>query len=293
VRPTEETTMATTVSRTFRDHDLPAPTWLAVSTNSFHGYPLETALAGIAAAGFASVEICSVPGWTEHVPRDATDSEIARIEEALAKHGLTPTALSGHSELTTDEGAAAFRQALRLCGVFGIAQIATGTGGHNAAPESALAAQRAAFLLRIGPLADEAAAAGITICLETHGGLLATGAMAAELIERIDKPNVGINYDTGNVVYYGDIRPEEDIATAAPYIKHLHIKDQIGGKGVWNFPPIGTGDVDFVPIFARLKRAGVQVPASIELEFQGEPWPRPAEITEALVESRQFLRRCT
>jgi hypothetical protein len=35
------------------------------------------------------------------------------------------------------------------------------------------------------------------------------------------------------------------------------------------------------------------VPASIELEFQGEPWPRPAEITEALVESRQFLRRCT
>jgi sugar phosphate isomerase/epimerase len=285
--------MATTVSRTFRAPDLPAPAWLAVSTNSFHGWPLEEALAGIAAAGFASVELSSVPGWTEHVPRDAPNDEIARIKELLAHYGLTATALSGHSDLTTDEGMEEFRQALRLCRAFGVSNVTTGTGGHNDASEGTLAAQRAAFLLRIGALADEAAAAGITICLETHGGLLATGAMAATLVARIDKPNVGINYDTGNVVYYGDTRPEEDVEVAAPYIRHLHIKDQIGGKGVWNFPPIGTGDVDFVPIFARLRRAGVQVPASIELEFQGEPWPSPREITAALVESRQFLRRCT
>lgn len=284
--------MAMTVSKTFRGRDLPAPAWLAVSTNSFHGYPLEDALAGIAAAGFTSVELSSVPGWTEHVRRDASDDEIARIKALLAHHGLTPTALSGHSDLTTDAGAEAFRRALRLCAAFGIANITTSTGGHNDVSEGTLAAQRAAFLLRIGPLADEAAAAGITICLETHGGLLATGAMAAALVARIAKPNVGINYDTGNVVFYGDTRPEEDIAVAAPYVRHLHIKDQIGGRGVWNFPPIGTGDVDFVPIFARLRRTGTQVPASIELEFQGEPWPAPAAITEALVESRQFLQRC-
>lgn len=284
--------MAMTASRTFRSRDLPAPAWLAVSTNSFHGYPLDDALAGIALAGFSSVELSSVPGWTEHVRRDASDDEIARVKDLLARHGLRPTALSGHSDLTTDAGADAFRQALRLCAALGIAYVSTGTGGHNDAPEGTLAAQRAACLLRIRPLADEAAAAGITICLETHGGLLATGEMAARLVKRIDRPNVGINYDTGNVVYYADTRPEEDIEAAAPYIRHLHIKDQIGGKGVWNFPPIGTGDVDFVPIFARLKRAGKQVPASIELEFQGEPWPSLREITEALIESRQFLRRC-
>lgn len=285
--------MATTASRTFRTRDLPAPAWLAVTTNSFHGWPLEAALAGIAAAGFSSVELSSVPGWTEHIPRDATEDEIARIKGLLDQYGLTASALSGHSDLTTDAGADDFRRALRLCRAFGISHITTSTGGHNDASEGTLAAQRAAFLLRIGALADEAADAGITICLETHGGLLATGELAASLIARIDRPNVGINYDTGNVVYYGNTRPEEDVEAALPFIKHLHIKDQIGGKGVWNFPPIGTGDVDFVPIFARLRRAGVQVPASIELEFQGEPWPSPEEITAALVDSRQFLRRCT
>lgn len=285
--------MATTASTTRREYDLPAPAWLAVATNSFHTWPLEDALAGIAAAGFSSVELASIPGWTEHVPRDPPEAAIARIQALLNRHHLTATALTGDSDLTTDEGAEAFRKALRVCAALGISHITTCTGGHRDTTAETLAAQRAAFLLRIGPLADEAAATGIAICLETHGGLLATGEMAAALAKRIDKPNVGINYDTGNVIYYGDTRPEEDIEAAAPYIRHLHLKDQIGGKGVWNFPPIGAGDVDFVPIFARLRRAGVQVQASIELEFQGEPWPSLHEITAALIESRQFLRRCT
>ncbi len=47
--------------------------------------------------------------------------------------------------------------------------------------------QREAFLVRIGPLADEAAADGITVCLETHGGLLATGAISADFVRRIGK----------------------------------------------------------------------------------------------------------
>src|SRR5687768_11493939 len=44
---------------------------LAASTNTYHTYSLEDALQGIAAAGFKSVELTSVPGWTEHVRRDA------------------------------------------------------------------------------------------------------------------------------------------------------------------------------------------------------------------------------
>ena len=264
---------------------------LAASTNSYHGYPLDDALAGIAAAGFSRVELASVPGWTEHVPRDAGVDDLQRVRGLLAHHGLTAVGLSGHSELVTDEGVDAFRKALRLCRELDIPYVTTSTGGHADTSAGSLDQQRDAFLARIGPLADEAAAHDITVCLETHGGLLATGALAADLVRRIGKPNVGINYDPGNVIFYGDTRPEGDVGGAADLIRHVHVKDQIGGAGVWNFPTVGTGEVDFGGIFGVLDAAGFAGPCSVELEFQGEPWPLLPVVNQAMADSYRYVRR--
>lgn len=263
---------------------------LAVSTNTYHPYSLEEALGGIAAAGFTSVELSSVPGWTEHVPRNADDDELQRIGELVARHGLTPISLSGHSDLASNAGIDEFRKALHIAKVLGIRYVTTSTGGHDASSEGSLDEQQTRFLERIRPLADEAAADDIEICLETHGGVSATGAMAADLVRLIDRPNVGINYDTANVIFYGGVRPETDITAAAPLVNHLHIKDQIGGRGVWNFPAIGTGEVDFGPIFDALDSVRFTGPCSIELEFQGDPWPPLATVEAALRTSLAFLR---
>jgi sugar phosphate isomerase/epimerase len=264
---------------------------LAASTNSYHTYSLDQALAGIAAAGFSSVELASVPGWTEHVRRNASDEEIGRIKDLLREYGLTAISLSGHSDLVSDAGVTEFRKALNLCQKLGLPMITTSTGGHGDASAGELDERRDRFLARIGPLCDDAAAMGITICLETHGGLLATGAMAAELIRRIDKPNIGINYDAGNVIFYGDTRPEEDIKVAAPYVKHLHVKDKIGGAGTWNFPTVGTGEIDYPAIFAILDQTGFNGPCSVEIEFEGEPWPSLEDVNRALVESYRYVRQ--
>ena len=267
------------------------PDRLAASTNSYHSYSLEEALDGIAAAGFSSVELTSVPGWTEHVRRDADDEEIQTVKNLLAQYRLTPVSLSGHSDLVTDEGVGEFRKALGLCRAVGIPMITTSTGGHADTSGGSLDEQREAFLARIGPLADEAAADGITICLETHGGLLATGAISADLVRRIDKPNVGINYDPGNVIFYGDTRPEGDIGSAVDLIKHVHVKDQVGGAGVWHFPTVGGGEVDFRAIFAALDRAGFAGPCSVEIEFQGEPWPLLPAVNQAISKSYRYVRQ--
>ena len=264
---------------------------LAVSTNTYHSYSLAEALAGIAAAGATSVELTSVPGWTEHVPRDATDADLQGIKDLLAQHGLTAISLSGHSDLVTDEGVEEFRKALRIARALGIPYVTTSTGGHDASSAGTLDEQREAFLARIGGLADEAAADGITICLETHGGLLATGAMAAELVRQIGKENVGINYDPGNVIHYGDTRPEGDIAAALDELAHMHVKDKIGGAGVWNFPAVGTGEIDFIALFSTTDAAGFTGPCSIEIEFQGEPWPALADVNAAVADSVRFVRQ--
>ncbi|MDQ3654807.1 MAG: sugar phosphate isomerase/epimerase [Chloroflexota bacterium] len=267
------------------------PDRLAASTNSYHTYSLEEALAGIAAAGFRSVELTSVPGWTEHVRRDADAAEIQQVRDLLARYSLVPVSLSGHSDLVSDDGVTEFRKALGLCRALDIDMVTTSTGGHADTSGGSLDAQRTEFLARIGPLADEAAAAGITICLETHGGLLATGAISADLVRRIDKPNVGINYDGGNVIFYGATRPESDIEAALGLINHMHVKDQIGGPGVWNFPAVGTGEIDYAAIFAALDAAGFDGPCSVEVEFQGEPWPSLADVNQAVADSYRFVRQ--
>ncbi|MDQ4044521.1 MAG: sugar phosphate isomerase/epimerase, partial [Chloroflexota bacterium] len=246
---------------------------LAVSTNSYHSYSLEEALAGIAAAGFTSVELSSVPGWTEHVRRDATDAELDRVRKQVDDAGLTAISMSGHSDLASDQGIADFRKALRIATRLDIPYVTTSTGGHDDSSQGSIEDQRRKFLERFAPLADQAAEAGISICIETHGGLSSTGARTAELVEAIDKPNVGINYDTANVIFYGNVRPEEDIKAAAKHITHLHLKDKAGGDQEWNFPAIGTGNVDFEPIFKTLEDVSFTGPVSVELEFQGEPWP--------------------
>ncbi len=267
------------------------PDRLSASTNCYHPYSLEEALAGIAGAGFTSVELNSVPGWTEHVKRDADDAEIARVRGLLEQNGLTAVSISGHSDLTTDTGADLFRKGLSLCQRLGIPMITTSSGGHDASSEGELFQQRDRFLERISALCDEAASIGVTICLETHGELLATGAIAAQVIRDINKPNIGINYDPANVVFYDGTRPEIDIIAAAPYVVHMHVKDQIGGKGQWNFPAVGTGEIDFATIFATLAGVGFAGPCSVEVEFTSAGWPPIPEVNAAVAASYEFVRQ--
>ncbi len=264
---------------------------LAASTNTYHSYSLEQALDGIARAGFRSVELSSVPGWTEHVRRDADDGEIQRVKDLLAQFGLSAVSFSGHSDLVSDEGVAEFRKALDIARKLGITMVTTSTGGHADTSSGSLDEQRAAFLARIGPLADEAARDGIEICLETHGGLLATGQISKALIEDIGRPNIGINYDPGNVIHYGNVRPEVDLPGAVDTVNHMHVKDQIGGAGVWNFPTVGTGEVNFPALFKTLDEAGFDGPCSVEIEFQGEPWPPLDDVDRAMAESYRYVRQ--
>jgi sugar phosphate isomerase/epimerase len=264
---------------------------LAVSTNTYHSYTFDEALKGIAAGGFTSVELSSVPGWTEHIRRDASDSALDAIRQQVREAGLDAISLSGHSDLAADAGIQAFRRAIHICRQLAIPYLTTSTGGHDDASAGSVEDQRREFLTRFGPLADEAAEGGITICIETHGGLSATGELAAELVQAIDKPNVGINYDTANVIFYGNVRPEEDIRRAARFITHMHLKDKAGGDQEWNFPAIGTGNVDFASIFGTLEKVGFHGPVSVEIEFQGEPWPPLEEVNKAVAASHAFIRQ--
>jgi len=59
---------------------------LALSTNSYHSSLMRRSRNR--RGGLTSVEPSSVPGWTEHVLRDATDAELAHVRQQVQDAGL-------------------------------------------------------------------------------------------------------------------------------------------------------------------------------------------------------------
>lgn len=258
---------------------------LAGHTNSYHTYGLDEALEGIAQAGFKYVELSAVRGWTEHVPLDATDAELAEIQAKLDRLGLKASALSGHSDLTTADGVVLGKKAVDLCQKLGLTLMCTAIGGHYSEDED-----QAAFMGHIHDLADYAAERGITLALEVHGDIMASGQVSVPLIDEINRDNVKINYDTANCVFYGGVEAVDDLVGLGSYLAHCHLKDTRGGKREWNFPAVGEGRLDFGAILNRLEQEGFTAPFSVEIEFTGEPWPPLAEVNRSMKVSYEHLK---
>lgn len=76
-----------------------------------------------------------------------------------------------------------------------------------------------------------------------------------------------LHYCTGNVIYWGDVKPEEDIEYALPYIGRLHLKDSTRQHKNYNFPALGENIINFKKIFKLL--IDTDVPVSAEVELNG------------------------
>ena len=253
-------------------------------TNSYHTYSLEEALEGIAAAGFKFVELGAVRGWTEHVPLDADGATLSQIQRMLNKVGLIPVSLSGHSDLTTQAGLEDGIKAVDLCHRMGIDLMNTAVGGHASEHED-----EAGFMNTIFTLADYAAARDIMIGLEVHGEITSSGQSARPVLERINRPNVRLNYDTANCEFYGNVKAVDDLPGCLDLLVHCHLKDKGAEGKVWNFPAIGQGHVDFPQIVTIFRQSNYAGPFTVEIEFYGEPWPSLADVNLAMQQSYQTL----
>lgn len=253
-------------------------------TNSYHTYELEPSLEGIAAAGFKFVELSSVKGWTEHVPLDADGVTLGQIQRMLNRLGLIPVSLSGHSDLTTAVGLEDGKKAVDLCQRLGIDIMNTAVGGHYSEHED-----EAGFMGNIFKLADYAAAREIMIGLEIHGEITSSCQAARPVIDRINRPNVRVNYDTANCEFYGNVKAAADLVGNVDLLVHCHLKDKGAEGKVWNFPAVGKGHVDFKKVLAVLSKAKYSGPFTVEIEFKGEPWPSLKAVNTAMKQSYQTL----
>ena len=167
-----------------------------------------------------------------------------------------------------------------------LAHAGTGVvGGAGEADGQEQLEQLYAHLREIG---DYAARHGITYCFETHPGICVNHRYMLQTMNALDHPNLRINFDTGNILYYNEnICVEVALAKVCHFVKHLHLKDSQGNPGEWYFPALGYGGaVDFLQVLHTMRNCGFTGPYSLELEgIRGEPELSLADYQKRVVDS--------
>lgn len=136
---------------------------------------------------------------------------------------------------------------------------------------------------------------GIIYCCETHPGTCQNSTGMLEMLDRVDHPQIQINFDTGNIFYYNEA-PDlmAEMQAVAPHIKHVHLKDCRGNFKEWYFPALGAaGAVDFAKVREFLQTINYAGPCSLELEgIEGEPELTLDETHQRVIDSVEHLKRC-
>ena len=131
---------------------------------------------------------------------------------------------------------------------------------------------------RLGEVAELFGTHGIALGLET--GQETASALLA-LLEKLNHPNVGVNFDPANMLLYDKGNPIDALRTLGPWIRQVHIKDAQRTKvpGTWGQEVVaGTGEVDWPGFFATLKEVGFTGDLCIEREAGSQ---RVADIAAA------------
>jgi sugar phosphate isomerase/epimerase len=163
--------------------------------------------------------------------------------------------------------------------VLGCHHQALSHAGGTATAEELLAQEKARTFLysMLREVADYGVQRNVRIALEIHGGIMANAAEALCTLKTVGHANLGVNFDTGNILFYNESFHAEDAArdlkALARHVFHVHLKDIVRGKTRSEnvIPRLGQGEVDFRRVFGILHEAGFYGPFSFEIEtFHGK-----------------------
>lgn len=119
---------------------------------------------------------------------------------------------------------------------------------------------------RIRQIAGLFASHNIALAFETGQETAATLRL---FLEKLNCPNVGVNFDPANMILYGKGDPIEAMRVLGPWIRQVHLKDATATAhpGTWGDEVIaGTGEVDWTAFFTTLAECGFTGDICIERE---------------------------
>jgi sugar phosphate isomerase/epimerase len=254
---------------------------LAFSTNAYLKFSFAQAVERLAAIGYAGVEIMAdVPhAW----PAFLLEEHKAAMRRVLAdqKLGISNInafmmhAVSDDRQLywhpSWIEPDLHYRKvrinhtirALTLARELGAPCITTEPGGPVGPGESWSRALHL-FVEGLKPVAEHAEKEGVLLLVEPEPGLLIeTADQFLELMQHLDSPAIGLNFDIGHAYCVGD-EPATTIPKLAPYIRHFHLED-IAATRVHHHLIPGEGAIDFAATLRAIKAIEYKGWITIEL----------------------------
>ncbi|WP_276256396.1 sugar phosphate isomerase/epimerase family protein [Halomontanus rarus] len=155
--------------------------------------------------------------------------------------------------------------------------------------------------------ADRAAEYGLTLAIEIHARRLCeTVASTERVLEAIDRENVGVIHDAGNMFLVGEDFGADSVRRLGDDLVHVHVKDErrvddpdAAGAfqletddGLETFQPrrLGEGAVDHAPLFDALAESGYDGAVTAECHVpQNEPGDDVAVAAHELERLRQLI----
>ena len=249
----------------------------------FGGFDLETALRGIAFAGYRAAELSAILGMAEHLRIDL-GSDHARDVRALAeRYGLALTAVEA---ATNDPDR--LRRILQVSAEAGIGVVNIGPGGKSGDDESLK--RSIDFLAR---MSDEAAKLGVTLAVKAHvGAAIHNTETTLRAIREISSPGFGVDFDPSHI-FRANEDPEVAVRSLAGKLAHVHIRDCVSREPRVGPPPEqvpGRGSLDLVALFRSLGEIDFDGPVNLEIigALKHELW----QAQSIAAEGQGYLRRC-
>jgi len=267
---------------------------VAAATTCFLGLDPWLAFECLHSAGIRNVEVPAYPArqsveWrqTTFSPETLGPAGTVRLRERLAEMKLTAVTVGAYASLLERDDLQPLLRRIEFAHQLGASFVIIDAAGRE--PDGPDEWQRVANLGRF--VGDYAQSHGVRLAFEIHEGLTRSGAVARRLLDAIDHDAVGVNYDTGNAIFYNDdVDPVADLATIIDRVIHVHLKDTSGRRGEWAFGTLGTGHVDLPSIVRMLREGGFHGPYSLEVEgFAGEDVTRETRI-QRVRDSLAYLR---
>ena len=248
----------------------------------------------IRAEGFDNCQLISwVPGvWTEE------NAEI--IKKSVAENGVTvsafwcgwegPTAWNFYEgPLTLGLVPEEYRE-MRIKNLCDGADFARKLGVDDVVthmgfiPENALDPNFKPFCDAVRKVAEHCRKNGQYLLFETGQE---TPVTLLRCFEEVGCDNLGINFDTANVILYGKANPVDAVEMFGKYVRNIHAKDgkyPVNGHDLGAETRIGDGKVDFCGVFKVLKELGYDSYVTIEREISGEEQARDIRYAKEYLE---------
>ena len=260
---------------------------LCLNSNTYHGFTFNDMLSGIKNSNISYVELSAVRGYTEHVHNQMSDKEIDDIKNALADIGCQCISISAHSNLMEQSQRDDFICSIDLAKRLGAKYIVGDAySGKEKLDDDKMVVDTIKNISQICEAKD------ITFVIETHGNNYPTGKSICSLLSKIDSKYVGLNYDTANVIFYGNIMPYDDLKDSLCCVKYIHLKDKLGENQEWNFPAIGDGYIEFDKII-NIVHDKKDMPLSVEIEYTSKGPKDLQEVHDSVKKSFDYLRKIT